>query len=136
MALEQPPQLPTADAKASGQGLDVGVLAVQRTVGDERQSPAHRVGRAVPEGEVRCDLGPAAQAGPKACLLGSGRRGKEAAVLEPGRTRGANRPAIDASRGAGDENVAVEAGVAALESAVASPVIEQFHSGTLLHTCA
>ena len=30
MALEQSPQLPTADAQPPGQGLDVGVLAVER----------------------------------------------------------------------------------------------------------
>jgi hypothetical protein len=35
MALEQSPQLPTADAKSSSQGLDVGVLAVECAVGDE-----------------------------------------------------------------------------------------------------
>ena len=46
------------------------------------------------------------------------------------------RPAIDASRGAAHEDVAVEASVAALESAVVGPVVEQFHRGTLLHTCA
>jgi hypothetical protein len=60
----------------------------------------------------------------------------EAAVLELGRARGADRPTIDAGRGAAHEDVAVEASVPALESAVVGPVIEQFHSGTLLHTCA
>jgi hypothetical protein len=101
-----------------------------------RQRPAHRVGRAAPEGEVGRDLWPAPQTGPKTRLLRSGGRGEEAAVLELGRTRGANWPAIDAGRGAPHENVAVEASVAALESAVGGPVVEQFHSGTLLHTCA
>ena len=136
MALEQSPQLPTADAKSPGQGLDVGVLAVECAVGDERQRPAHRVGRAAPEGEVGRDLRPAAQAGPKARLLRSGGRGEEAAVLELGRARGADRPAIDAGRGAAHEDMAVEASVVALESAVVGPVVEQFHRGTLLHTCA
>src|SRR5580704_17179762 len=136
MALEQSPQLPTADAKSPGQGLDVGVLAVECAVSDERQRPAHRVGRAAPEGEVGRDLWSAAQAGPKACLLRSGGRGEETAVLELGRARGADRPAINAGRGAAHEDVAVEASVAALESAVAGPVVEEFHRGTLLHACA
>src|SRR5882757_7493997 len=136
MALEQSPQLPTTDAKSPGQGLDVGVLAVECAVGDERQCPAHCVGRAAPEGKVGRDFRPTAQAGPKALLLRSSGGCEEAAVLELRCARGADRPAIDAGRGAGHEDVAVEASVVALESAVVGPVVEQFHRGTLLHTCA
>ena len=66
MALEQAAQLAAADAQPLGQRLDVGVLAVERAVGDQRQRPAHRVGGAAPEGEVGRDLGPAAQAGAEA----------------------------------------------------------------------
>jgi hypothetical protein len=136
MVLEQPPELAATDAQPLGQYLDIGIAAVERTLGDQGQGAVYRVGGAAPEGEVGRDLGPAAQAGPEARLLRRSGRGEEAAVLELGRARGADRPAIDAGRGAADEDVAVEASIVALESAVVGPVVEQFHRGTLLHTCA
>src|SRR6267142_3362962 len=127
MALEQPTELAAANAQPFGQPFDVGLLAVQRAVGDQRQRAAYRVGGAAPEGEVGGDLRPTAQAGTEARLLGGRRRGEEPAVLELGRAGRADRPAVDAGRCHADEDATVEAGVVGLEGAVEGSAVEQFH---------
>ena len=128
--LEQPAQLPAADAQPLGQRLDAGLVLVQRALGDQRERAAHGIGRAAPEGKVGRDLGPAAQAGPEARLLRRGGRGEEPAVLEFRRARRADRPAVDAGRGHAHEHPAIEAGIVALEGAVVGLAIEQFHEGS------
>ncbi len=127
MLIEQAPQLPLADAKPRGQTVDAGVVAIQRTLGDQRQAAGHRVRRAAPGAEIRRRFRPAAQAGTKAGLLRRRGRRKEPAVLELGRARRTNRPAIDAGRSHADEDPPIETGVAGAQRAVTNLRIECFH---------
>ena len=65
MLLEQPPQLAAADAQPLGQRLDVGIVAVERAVGDQRQrrgSPCWRC-RARRRGRARSRAGSAGRGG-------------------------------------------------------------------------
>ena len=79
MLAEQAPQLPLADAEASGERVDIGI--VERTVLDQAQAARHRIRRAAPSAEIRRRFRPAAQTRTKARFLrGRGRR-KEDDVL-------------------------------------------------------
>ena len=124
MLLEQPPQLPLADAEPFGQRIDARALAVERAVRDQGKAARDRVRRAAPRAEVGRRLRPAAQAGAEAGLLRRGGAGEEAAILELGGARRADRPAIDPGRGDADEQAPVEARVAALQRPVAGTGIE------------
>src|SRR5476649_1278840 len=118
MLVEQAAQLPATDAQLLGESLDTGLALVECALGDQFHRPAHRVGRAAPEGEFGRALRAAAQAGPEACFLGGRGGGEVAAVLELGRAGRADRPAVDAGRGDAYENSAVETCVVALEDLV------------------
>src|SRR5471032_724840 len=126
MLVEQAAQLPAADPQSLGEGFDTRFALVERAFGDQFHRPAHRVGRAAPEGELRRALWAAAKAGPEACFLGGGCRGKVATVLEFGRACGADRPAVDAGRGNTHEDAAVETRVVALEDLVTGLAIHDF----------
>ena len=130
MVLEQPSELPAADAQPLGQRFHAGLAVVQRALGDQGQRPADGVGRAAPEGEVRCDFRSATQAGTEARLLCGGGRGEEPAVLEPRHAGRADRPAVDAGRGHAHEDAAVEPGIMRLEDAVAGSAVQQFHNSS------
>jgi len=127
VTLEQSAKLPGADPQAIRQPLDVGLLAIERAFGNQRQGATDRVGAAAPKGEVGRDLRPAAQARPEAGLLGRRRRRVEATILETRHASRAYRPAVYLGRGDADEDAAIEAGIVALEGAVIRFAVEQFH---------
>ena len=122
MLLEQAPQLALADAEASGQYVDIGL--VQRAVLDQAQGARHRVRRAAPSAEIGRGFRPAAQAGTEARFLRGSRSRKKDDVLQQRRARRTDRAAIDSGCLDAAEEAAIKAGIALADGAVAGFVIE------------
>ena len=122
MLLEQAPQLALADAEASGQYVDIGL--VQRAVLDQAQGARYRVRRAAPSAEIGRGFRPAAQAGTEARFLRGSRSRKKDDVLRQRRACRTDRAAVDSGRLDAAEEAAVKAGIALADGAVAGFVIE------------
>ena len=82
MLLEQAPQLALADAEASGQYVDIGL--VQRSVLDQAQGARYRIRRAAPSAEIGRGFRPAAQAGRKPASCAAAAVGKKMTFFDSG----------------------------------------------------
>src|SRR5258708_23571555 len=131
MLQEESAQLPSADAEPLGERLDASAVAVERSLGDQRETARHRVRGAAPGAEIGRRFRPATQAGAEACFLRRRRRRVETTILELRGPRPADWPAVDPGRGHADEETAVESSVARLKRPVAGLRVELFHGATM-----
>ena len=129
VAVEEPPELPVADAQAPRQLVDS--VVAEAALGDEVQGAGDRSRRSIPAGEPRRHLGPTPQARAKAQLVRRGGARQEDAVLELRDGRRADGAAVDAGAHHGRVEAPVEARVARAEGAIAGVAvqIDQGHRG-------
>src|SRR5580692_4073968 len=89
--LEQPSELPPADAEAFGEGLHPA-FAVEVSFGDEREPSRDRIRGPAPGTEVEHRLRAASETRTEACFVSRGGRRIESTVLQLWRACGAYRP--------------------------------------------